>query len=209
MVVTVLVHDCQPLDPPRLLAGFGDIDDLRVEIAGIAGELLIDEIGDLVRELAKRVRIGASGSGAEVTLGDHVPENEFDLKLAVTVQNRRADKKALRAERRPVGEIRLHCRRARRRDEGGAVDRLEQARAQQIVGNDAGDLAAFVIDPAVGAGEVGDGDRGRGDHTLGDLDAKLRHRRFDGKQHTQQECRKAPRVAGDRTDAGSNGHHLG
>ena len=48
MVVPVLVHDRETLDPARLRSGFGHIDDLCVEIAGITGELLIDEIGDLV-----------------------------------------------------------------------------------------------------------------------------------------------------------------
>ena len=51
MIVPVLIHDRQTLDAACLWSGFRNIDDLRVEIAKVASELFINEVGNLVREL--------------------------------------------------------------------------------------------------------------------------------------------------------------
>ena len=48
MVVPVLIHDRQPLNAPCLASGLGNIDDLRVEIAGVTSKFLIDQISNLV-----------------------------------------------------------------------------------------------------------------------------------------------------------------
>ena len=49
VIGAVLIHDREPLHPVGRRAAFGDIDDPGVEIAGLAGDPLIDRIGDLVR----------------------------------------------------------------------------------------------------------------------------------------------------------------
>ena len=110
VVVAVLIHDRQPLDPVRLRAGLGDIDDLRVEIAGVAGKLFINAVGDHMREPPEPVRISVSFTPAEDAPVDHIPQDEFDLKLAVIVLDRRSDQESFCAKRQPVGEIRLHRR---------------------------------------------------------------------------------------------------
>src|SRR3546814_3426606 len=52
VVGAVLVHDGQTLDAPVLRPLLGDVHDLRIEIALLAGEPLVDLVGDAVGDRA-------------------------------------------------------------------------------------------------------------------------------------------------------------
>ena len=173
MVVPVLIHDCQTLDAPGLASSLGNIDDLRIEITGITGEFLIDQISNLVGQLAHRIHVGATGTRCQIAPGHHIPQNKFNLQLAVFIQLGRPDKQTLGAKRFPIGEIRLDRGRARRCDKGGLVNRFKQAGADQIIRDDRGNQPAFIRFLAIGAGKIGNCDRCGGDNPFGDLDPQL------------------------------------
>ena len=55
-ICAVLIHDREALDPLVLGAGLVDKDDAAIEIAFLAGQALVDRVGDDVREPARCVR---------------------------------------------------------------------------------------------------------------------------------------------------------
>ena len=79
----VLVHDRQALDPFVLRAGLVDEDNPAIEIAFLAGQALVDRIGDDVREPARRVRRNEELLARDLPGGENVPKPVFASKAAV------------------------------------------------------------------------------------------------------------------------------
>ena len=94
----------------------GDVGDARREHARVAGQLLVDDVGDLVRgraELRRRDRVGHRG---ELRLLDRVDQREAHLDAAVGQRPHRPDDDGVGAARAPVaGAHVLGAHRPRRR----------------------------------------------------------------------------------------------
>ena len=106
------------LEAPALL---GDVRDARREHAGVAGELLVDDVGDLVRgraELRRRHHVGHRG---ELRLLDRVEQREADLDPPVAERTHR--RRPRRRRRRARGS-----RRTSRPRRGSAAARCRRRR---------------------------------------------------------------------------------
>ena len=166
-VGAVLVHHGQPLAAALLRAGLVDEDDLRVEIALLAGEALVDLVGDEMPQPAPLLRGDDESLRGELTACEHVPEAELADHPPVRRPSGPADHERLGVDHPPVLEARRRIEIARAVDEGGPVERLEQARALEIGRNHIGDLA-----PELGilAQELRYGDWDGLQRALGDVD---------------------------------------
>ena len=113
----------------RFCAGpdFGDIDDAGVEIAVLAGDALIDLVGDDVRDappVLLRRRIGEAG---ELLLGEDVPQAELDPRLPSGWVCTCAGDERLRVDLPPVAELRRSRPVETSWMKALRVERLEQA----------------------------------------------------------------------------------
>ena len=83
----------------------GDVRDARREHAGVAGELLVDDVGDLVRrgaELRRRDHVGHRG---QLRLLDRVDQREAHLDAAVGQRAHRPDHDGVGAARAEIAEL--------------------------------------------------------------------------------------------------------
>ena len=85
----------------------------------------------------------------ELLAGDDVPQAELGLEPSVALPRHAAGDQRLRVDRLPVLEVRRHVEVGDLLDEGGRVDRREQAGRAQIVGDDLVDAGAD--SPSAGA----------------------------------------------------------
>ena len=182
VIGAVLIHDGKALDPVVLRAALGDVDDAGVEITFLAGDALINLVGDNVGDappIRRRSRIAQAG---ELLLGIDVPQAEFDLQLAVGAGGHGARHQRLGVDDAPIGVARRHLRCRVLVGEGLRVDRLEQARPLEI-GRD--DLVHVLRYLRVVAGKDRDGDRHRRDLALRDVDMELG---MGGQRGHEQSC---------------------
>ena len=105
-VGAVLVHDRQPLLALVLRAGFVDEDDARVEIALLAGQPLIDRVGDDVGDAAPVRRVGEELLADQLLAGEGVPQAELGAQPAVGFLRDAAGDQRLRVDDLPVLEAR-------------------------------------------------------------------------------------------------------
>ena len=160
-VVAVLVHDRQPLDAQVGRPGLGDIDDPGVEVAALAGQPLVDIVGHGMGDVAPGIGRAAQRQALQMLFGEHVPEAELDGEQAAVAGHDAPRHERLRIDDAPVLEARPHRHPARLADEGGRIDRAEQARALQIAGDHLGDLSPDLRIRLGRAGEIDDRDRQR------------------------------------------------
>ena len=137
----VLIHDGQPLDAPVLRPGLVDEHDAAVEIAFLAGEPLVDRVGDDVRDAPPVVGRREVLLAVELLAGEHVPQPELGLQPPVALARDAAGDQRLRVDGAPVGKARHGVDVGDLFDEGRRIDRREQAAALQIVGDDLRDVA--------------------------------------------------------------------
>ncbi len=78
----VLIHDHQALVAFFLRTRLVNVDDAGVEIALLAGQRFVDEIGDLVRGAAPVVGRRLEGDGAELFVRVDVPNSALRLRFA-------------------------------------------------------------------------------------------------------------------------------
>ena len=173
MVFAVLIHDGEALDPLGRRAGFGDVDDAGVEIALLAGDALIDGVGDLVGDAAPGFGRGEEGEAGELLLDHHVPQPELDAQPPVGLAGDGAGDQPLGVEQAPVGETGQALQRRRVLNERRRIDRPEQTRALEVGRDHLGDALAHLERAAIGTMKGGDGDRNRLDHAAGDVDMKI------------------------------------
>ncbi len=74
MVLAVLIHDGEALLALVLRPALRDVDDAGVEIAVLAGDALVDLVGDLVRDAAPIVGGGGVLEAGHLLAAEHVPE---------------------------------------------------------------------------------------------------------------------------------------
>src|SRR3546814_7554470 len=72
VVGAILVHDRQPLDAAVGRTALGDIDDAGVEITVLAGDALVDGVGDQMRQPAPVVRRGEQRQAGHLLLGGEI-----------------------------------------------------------------------------------------------------------------------------------------
>ena len=171
-VGAVLIHDRQAPDAVGAGPALGYEDDAGVEIAGRAGQLLIDGVGDLVADSAPVLRRGGELQAQQLLAGIGVPQAEVGGQSAVRVAGYLAGDQGLGADRLPVVEHRLNVDVAGRRLEGRRIERAEEARAGEVGADHAGDLS-----PDRRAAERGNGDRQGLADALVDVDDDVRPRR--------------------------------
>ena len=106
VVLAVLVHDAEPLDTPRLRPALGDVDHAGVEVAVLAGQALVDRVGDDVRDAPPVGRRREVGEAGQLLFGEDVPEPELDVQPAVRLQLDRSADQALGVDETPVGKTR-------------------------------------------------------------------------------------------------------
>ena len=76
----------------------------RVEIALLAGQALIDRVGNDVRDAPPVVGRGEILFAVELLAGKHIPETELGLQPSVALARDPAGDQCLRIDRAPVGE---------------------------------------------------------------------------------------------------------
>ena len=141
----VLVHDGEPLLALVLRAGLVDEDDARVEIALLAGQPLVDRVGDDVGDAARVGLVGEELLADQLLAGKGVPQPELGAQAAVGLLADAAGDQRLRVDHLPVFEARRGVRVGDLLDEGALVDRREQTGALQVGGDDRRDLGADAI----------------------------------------------------------------
>ena len=119
---------------------FVDEHDARVEIALLAGDPLIDRVGDDMADAPRVLGPGEELLAGELLAGEHVPQPELGLEPAVGGADA-ADDQRLRVDHPPIVEARHAVGADALLDEGRLVDRHEQSRGAQIARHHVGDLA--------------------------------------------------------------------
>ena len=127
-VGAVLVHDGEPLDAAVLRTGLVDEHHAAVEIALLAGQPLVDRVGDDVGDAAPVVGGGEVLLAGELLGLEHVPQPEFGLEPAVGLARDAAGHQRLRVDGAPVGKARharrcWRCARCRRPDRSARTGR--------------------------------------------------------------------------------------
>jgi hypothetical protein len=149
-VEAVGVGDLQLVAPAPL----HHVGDLGGEDTLVAGEPLVDDVGDAVAGGAQlrgrdHVRI-ARELGALL----HVEEAEAHLDAPVGLRLDLADDQRLGGPRRPVAEIHLRGLARQRRDAAG-VHELEEAAARKVRGHDLAHRLRLRDSPAIGITAIG------------------------------------------------------
>ena len=96
----------QPLDAALLGAALIDEHHAAVEIALLAGQALIDLVGDDVRDAPPVFRRGEILLAGELLAGDDIPQTEFGLQAAVGLPRHAAGDQRLRVDGLPALELR-------------------------------------------------------------------------------------------------------
>ena len=128
-VGAVLIHDGEALDAALRRPSLVDEHDAAVEIALLAGEPLVDGVGNDVGDAAPVVRRREILLPGELLAGDHVPEPKFGFEPAVVLPGHTAGNERLRVDGAPVGKARHGIDARDLLDVGGRIDRREQAAA--------------------------------------------------------------------------------
>jgi hypothetical protein len=181
---------------PVLAVGIGDaqgvarararhVGDARREDALLAGQLLVDEIGDAVRRQAQVAGLDGAALAAELAALDDIPELEADVVATVgEARHRAADERVGRA-RAPLRHLRagglVEAGRLR-------VDDAEGAAALEVGANDRRDRLRDLV--FVAKADHRDRQLGRAD--AGDLDPELGRRGQRGERE-QRRASTAPR----------------
>ena len=165
----------------------GDVGDAGGEDAAIAGELLVDDVGDLVRRDAElRLRHGERHRHQCRLLHD-VDQREADLDAAISDGSHRPDDDGVGVARAPHGG--LHVFRARRPGHDAVrIDETKHPRSREVGADDARDAER----PVRFAVERDDGDRYRGARAADDLDRQLAVRDLRAERRKSQHDKGEP-----------------
>src|SRR5262249_43430675 len=183
---TVLIHQRKALLAALGRAGFGDVDDACVKIAVLAGDALVDLVGDDVRDpppVLPRRRVGEAG---ELLLGADIPQPELDAVAAVALPLYRSRDEGLRVDLPPIGKARPLARRDVL-DEALRIQWTEQAGAFEIGRHDLRDVAPGFSLVGTAAGESRYRDRHRLDLAARHVEAQLGQCRRDGRQQGEND----------------------
>jgi hypothetical protein len=154
-------------DAQRVAAGGArDVGDARGVDAALAGQLLVDRVGDAVRRQPQVVRRHRQRLAQHLAALDHVPQLVADVEAAVGQPVSRAGDQCVGAAAAPVGELRG----AGLVERAAGIDDAEQPAALEVGAHDRRQrLAAAVL-----VAEAGDRHRQLRRTDAGDLDPELR-----------------------------------
>ncbi|EWS54447.1 hypothetical protein X551_02739 [Methylibium sp. T29] len=179
-------------------AALGDVGDARREHAFLAGELLVDGVGDAVGrepQIAGRDRIALA---AEVTALHHVPQTVAHIETAIGQARHRAADQRIGAAAAPVAHRRLGTF---VEHHAGGVEIAEHPAALEIRPHD----GAHRLRRLLLVAELHDGDRQLRGADAGDLDAELGQR---GRQRRgERQCHQAAAQHRGRRRQGSKVGH--
>ena len=136
------------------------------------------------------VRRGEVLLAGELLARGHVPQAELDLEPPVALARHAPGDEALRIDGLPVGETRQRIEARDLLDVGRRIDRVEQAGAAQVIGDDLRDAARGFGVAGRPADEVRDGDRDRLDIALRDVEPQLGGRRTRQQRARRGRCTK-------------------
>ncbi len=158
-----------------------DEHDARVEIAFLAGDALIDRVGDDMADAPRVLGLAEELLAGELLAGIDVPQPELGLEPAVRAADA-PDDKGLGIQHPPIVEGGNAVESDPFLDEGRLVDRGEQPRGPEIARHHVRDLArGRGVDRSV-ADEVGNGDGKRLDLALRDVELNHGASRHGGEQ---------------------------
>ena len=163
----VLIHQRQPLDAVLRRSALIDKHHAAVEIAFLAGQALIDLVGDDMRDPPPVFRRGEILLAGELLAGGDVPQAELRLEAPVALPRHAAGHQRLRVDGLPVGELRRDVDVGDVLDIGGLIDRREQPAALEVVGDDLGDADADLAIRRRSRHEIRNCDRQRREVALG------------------------------------------
>ena len=146
-------------------AGLGDVGDARGEHAALAGEVLVDRVGDAVRRQAHVGRQRRMALAHQFFALDQVPQLEAHVVAAVGQARHRAHGQRVGAAAAPFG----HGDAAVLVEAAAGIDDAEQAAALQVGAHDGSHRHRRIGLVAEG----GDGHRDLVAADAGDLDAEL------------------------------------
>jgi hypothetical protein len=116
----------------RRRAGLADVGHAGVEVALLAGEPLVDDVGHLVRD-APPARVGrVEAQAAELLAREHVPQAELDREVAAPAPWTMPVTRAWALICRQSGKRGISRISSGRLDVGLPVDGLEQARVVEV-----------------------------------------------------------------------------
>src|SRR5260221_9370 len=102
-----LIHDGEALDAALLRPGFVDEDDTRIEITFLAGDALVDLVGNDVGDAPHVVGLAKELLAVEIVSGEYVPQPVFDLVAAVLSAADAAGDERLRVDHAPILKARI------------------------------------------------------------------------------------------------------
>ena len=156
-------------------AGLVDEHDVAVEIALLAGDALVDRVGNDVREAAPIFgRRYILLPGSKRLAAENIPEAELRLVTPVGLTRKAPDDQRLGIDGAPALEVRLRIEGGDLFDEGGGIDRNEQSAALQVRGDDLRDAVRRIGIARGDRDEFRDSDRHRLKIAAGDVDVDLR-----------------------------------
>ena len=129
---------------------------------------------DDVRDAAPIVGRGEILLAGELLAGEHVPEPELGLQPPVALAGDASGRKRLRVDGAPVGKVRHGVNAGDFLEEGGGIDRREQAAALEVRGDDLANALRGIVVGRGTAHEIGDGYRQRLEVALGHVETDHR-----------------------------------
>ena len=111
MVRTVLIHNSKALDTSLLWATFSDIDDPGIEIPILAGNTVINRVGDNMRNASPIHSCCREGPANHLRFRKDVPKTKFNPYLAIRQQFHFAIHERLRVYDAPIRESRPYIQR--------------------------------------------------------------------------------------------------
>ncbi len=169
-IEAILIHQRQALDAPLLGSGLIDEHHAAVEIALLAGQALVDLVGNDVCNPPRVFRRREVLLAGELLARVHIPETEFRLQTSIGLEGHPAGHQGLRVDGLPVLELRRLVDVVDLFDEGRRIDRREQSAALEVVGNDLGHADADLAVPRRSRHKIRNRDRKRCKVTLRDND---------------------------------------
>src|SRR5260370_20533303 len=110
-------------------------------MAVLAGNPLVDLVGDDMRDAAPVLSRRGVGEAGELLLGEHVPQPKFDPELSVALLLHRAGDQRLSVDLAPIAEARPLAGRDVL-DEAARIERPEQPGTLQIGRDDLRDIVS-------------------------------------------------------------------
>ena len=133
MILAILIHNRQPLDPRRAWTRFRNIDNAGIKIAIFPRDTLVNRVGDDVGNTPPVLWRGFIGQPRHLALAENIPQAEFHTELAIAQRFNLADDKRLAVQHAPIAKAWLHLQAGNILHERSRINNAEQAGAGEVV----------------------------------------------------------------------------